>query len=68
MKIVCWLNNKCMEVKEIKKKEENPLNKVLENVKKDSQGKPAFNMQEILERFRQKIKERQSGTTVEKKV
>ena len=57
-----------MEVKEIKKKEENPLNKVLENVKKDSQGKPAFNMQEILERFRQKIKERQSGTTVEKKV
>lgn len=59
---------KIMEVKEIRKTEENPLNKVLENVKKDNQVKPAFNMQEILERFRQKIKERQSGTTVEKKV
>ena len=57
-----------MEVKEIKKKEENPLNKVLENVKKDNQVKPVFNMQEMIERFRQKIKERQSGTTVEKKV
>ena len=52
------LNNKNMEVKEIKKKEENPLNKILENVKKDNQVKPVFNMQEMIERFRQKIKER----------